>query len=334
VLVTGPNGVGKTNLLEALHFGSQGFSPRTRVEARLVRFGERAARVGLRGREGDVGVETEVTITEGQGKRILLNGAALAGADELRTRLLALVFTPDRLAVVKGGPIVRRTYLDRMIGRVFPLRAGLPFEYGRALAQRNAALRRAAGGLSSRAAVEPWTRQVARLGSELERTRAELVGLLAAGFAERAAELGLPAARLGYEERDLTFDELQARLERDLERGTTGIGPHLRDVSIGAHGRDLRTFGSQGEQRLGVLALLLSESALLAQLRGSAPLLLLDDVLSELDAKRRAALLGSLPEGQTVMTATDASKWPDSGSAPAAHVSVRREGDASVAEAI
>lgn len=298
-----------------------------------MRFGERAARVGLRGREGEVGVETEVTIVEGEGKRVFLNGAALAGADELRTRLLALVFTPDRLAVVKGGPIVRRTYFDRMVGRVFPPRAGLPSEYGRALAQRNAALRRAAGGLSSRAAVEPWTRQVASLGTELEQTRAELVRLLAPSFGARAGELGLPAAHLGYEERGLTFDELQARLERDLERGTTGIGPHLRDVSIGSLGRDLRTFGSQGEQRVGVLALLLSEAALLAQLRGSAPLLLLDDVLSELDAKRRAALLSSLPEGQTVITATDASKWPGSGFAPAVHVSVRREADASVAEA-
>ncbi|MGH3115805.1 MAG: DNA replication/repair protein RecF, partial [Gaiellales bacterium] len=151
---------------------------------------------------------------------------------------------------------------------------------------------------------------------------------------ERAQELGLAAARLGYEERGLTFEELDARLERDLERGSTGAGPHLRDVSISARGRDLRTFGSQGEQRMGVLALLLSEALLLAQLRGSAPLLLLDDVLSELDESRRLNLLAGLPPGaQTIVTATDLTKWPAAAVPAAAHVHVHREDDVSMAEA-
>ena len=306
VLVTGPNGVGKTNLLEALHVGSQGFSPRTRAEPRLVLFGAAAARVRLAGEEAQTPFETEVDVEPAAAKRIKLNGALLAGGDELRLRLSALAFTPDRLAVVKGGPIVRRAYLDRMLGRLFPARAKLPSDYGRALSQRNAALRRVRGGESSRDALEPWTEQVATLGASLDQSRAELATALAAGFSEHAEGLGLAGAEITYAEEGLTTADLAARLDRDIERGTTGIGPHLRDAAITAAARDLRAFGSQGEQRTAVLALVLAEADLLAERRGEPPLLLLDDVFSELDSARGEALVARLPAGgQTVVTATE-----------------------------
>ena len=320
--MTGPNGVGKTNLLEALHVGSQGFSPRTRAEAQLVRFGEEAARVVLAGSEGGR-VETAVAIGAREPKQIRLNGAPLASADELRARVSALAFLPDRLAIVKGGPIVRRAYFDRMLGRVFPARSQLPAAYGRALAQRNEGLRRTRAGLSSREAVEPWTAQVAELGTELDRARAELVGLVAPGFGANAELLGLEGGTIAYEARELSVEELDGRFERDLARGVTGAGPHLRDVSITAARRELRSFGSQGEQRAAVLALVLAESALVLERRGAPPLLLLDDVLSELDDVRRAALLRALPPGgQTVVTATSEGALPSSADAPAVRVSV------------
>ena len=332
VLVVGPNGVGKTNLLEALHVGAQGFSPRTRAEPRLVRFGERAARVRLEGREGDVHVGTEVTVTPGEGKRMLVNGAPVGSAEDLRARLTALVFVPDRLAVVKGGPAVRRAYTDRMLGRVFGAQAGLPGEYGRALAQRNEALRRVRAGASTRAAIEPWTEQVATLGAELDAARARLVALLAPGFAANAAMLGLDGAALAYEERGLSAQDLEARLERDLARGTTGLGPHLRDVEVRAGDRELRGFGSQGEQRTAVLALLLAEASVLTEQRGTPPLLLLDDVLSELDADRRRALLAALPDGgQTLVSATSRDALPAGGRPPSQVVAVRRVGTESAA---
>jgi DNA replication and repair protein RecF len=304
--VTGPNGVGKTNLLEAIHVGSQGFSPRTRAEPRLVRFGEQAARVRLSGEEARTPFETEVDLAPAVAKRIKLNGALLSGGDELRHRLSALVFTPDRLAVVKGGPLVRRAYLDRMLGRLFPARAKLPSDYARALAQRNAALRRVRARESSFEVVGPWTEQVASLGDELDRARAELATALAPPFAAHTEALGLPAAEISYPAKGLAVEELEARFDRDVERGTTGAGPHLRDAAITADGRDLRAFGSQGEQRTAVLSLVLAEAEQLAERRGEPPLLLLDDVFSELDSARAAALVARLPEGgQTVVTATE-----------------------------
>ena len=224
-----------------------------------------------------------------------VNGALLGSTDELRLRLSALAFTPDRLAVVKGGPIVRRAYFDRMLGRLFPARADVPASYGRALAQRVAALRRIRGGESSRDAVEPWTKQVAELGSELERGRSELVALLAPRFRTKGELPRVSQAPSSCTKRALTVDELNTRLDADVERGTTGIGPHLRDVRVSSAGRDLRGYGSQGEQRSAVLALVLAEGDLVAELRSVPPLLLLDDVFSELDEGRRLALVTSLP---------------------------------------
>jgi DNA replication and repair protein RecF len=234
-----------------------------------------------------------------------LNGAALASGEELRSRLAALAFTPERLAVVKGGPIVRRAYLDRMLGRVFPSRAEISPTYGRAVAQRNAALRRVRAGEAGLDSVEPWTAQVAGLGTELDAARSELAALLGPGFSRIAESLALTGALLTYDGPGLTVEELDERLPRDLERAVTGAGPHLRDASITAAGRELRGFGSQGEQRTAVLALVLAEAELLADRRGEPPLLLLDDVFSELDTERRGALLAQLPAGaQTVITAT------------------------------
>jgi DNA replication and repair protein RecF len=311
VLVVGPNGAGKTNLLESLHVGTQGFSPRTRSDAQLVRFGAAAGRVALRGERRGAPLELEVTLHRGEGKRAKLNGAPLRAAEQLRTEVATLVFTPDRLAVVKGGPAVRRAYFDRVLGRLAPARAALPADYAAVLAQRNAALRRVAADFSSRAALEPWTEQVARLGRELVEARVETLSLLAPRFGEIGDELGLAAARLSYSGDPPTEAALEERLERDLERGSTGVGPHLDDVVLLSGPRDLRSFGSQGEQRLTVLALLLAEAELIAVRRTLPPLLLLDDVLSELDPARRRILAGHVArDGQALVTATEASALP------------------------
>jgi DNA replication and repair protein RecF len=240
-----------------------------------------------------------------------LNGAPLRAAEQLRAEVATLVFTPDRLVVVKGGPAARRAYFDRVLGRLFPARSGVPAEYGAAVAQRNAALRRVSIGASSRDAVEPWTQRVAELGSSLVAARSETLSVLREPFAERAFELGLPGGELGYEAEAPTAEALESRLAEDLERGTTGIGPHLDDVEIRAEQRDLRRFGSQGEQRLAVLSLLLAEAELLAERGPGPPLLLLDDVLSELDERRRTVLAERLAGvGQTIVTATGTSALP------------------------
>jgi DNA replication and repair protein RecF len=279
----------------------------------LIRFGASGSRVALVGQHGGSPVEVEVTLKNGETKRARLNGAVLRAAEELRTRLPTLVFTPDRLSVVKAGPAVRRAYFDRALVRLFPSRASASTDYAAALAQRNGALRRVAAGFSTKEALDPWTTRVAELGRVLVGARAELVRLLSPAFGAAAAEFRLEAAELRYEGDPASAEELDARLDQDLVRGFTGIGPHLHDVAVVAGERDLRSFGSQGEQRLAVLSLLLAEADLLAERGPAPPLLLLDDVLSELDPERRATLAGRVRRagGQALLTATSAAALPD-----------------------
>jgi DNA replication and repair protein RecF len=311
VLLHGPNGAGKTNLLEALHVGTQGFSPRARRDRLLIRFEAEAARVQLNGRLGEARFSTDVTLTRGDTRRVELNGERLGSSERLRHELTTLVFTPDRLAVVKGGPATRRAYVDRAVGRLLPARATVAAEYASALGQRNAGLRRVRAGLSSLDALVPWTESVAALGDALVRARADAVQLLSPAFAETAGELGLAAATIAYDGEPVSAAELTARAQLDLERGVTGAGPHLHDVRIEAGGRDLRTFGSQGEQRMAVLALVLAEAAALRERHDVSPLVLLDDVLSELDGDRRRALALMIGRGsQTIVTATAAAALP------------------------
>ena len=312
MLAVGPNGAGKTNLLESLHVAAQGFSPRTRSDAQLIRVNRESARIELAGEHAGSPVVVDVALQVGETKRARLNGAPLRTAEELRTRLPALVFTPDRLAIVKGGPAVRRAYFDRSLGRLFPSRSSLPTEYAAVLAQRNGALRRLAGGYSSHQALAPWTERAAELGARLVVARRELVTLVSPAFAEAAADLHLAGGELRYEGEASSREELESRLEQDLARGSTGLGPHLHDVVVAAGGRDLRNFGSQGEQRLAVLALLLAEADLLVERGHGPPLLLLDDVLSELDPDRRASLASRLRRfgTQALVTATAPSALP------------------------
>jgi DNA replication and repair protein RecF len=308
--VSGANGAGKTNLLEALHVGTQGFSPRARSDAQLIRFGTDAGRVRVAGTRGDARFEADVVLSARDARRARFNGSGLRSAEQLRNELQTLVFTPDRLAVVKGGPAARRAYFDRSLGRLFPSRAQLPVDYAAAVGQRNAALRRVAAGHSSKAALAPWTETVAQLAETLIESRFELLELLSPSFESRCGQLDLAAATLVYDGDPPSVAELEAQLDRDLERGTTGLGPHLDDVRIEAAGRDLRNFGSQGEQRIAVLGLVLAEAGTLSE-RGTPPLVLLDDVLSELDEDRRRAL-GELLAAvtQALVTTTSAASLP------------------------
>jgi DNA replication and repair protein RecF len=286
---------------------TQGFSPRTRQDAQLITFGESAGRTAVAGVRASSPFEATVTLRSGQAKEARLNGARVPSAESLRRELSTLVFTPDRLAVVKGGPAARRAYFDRVLARLFPARAGVPQDYLATLAQRNAALRRVQLGVSPPDVLSPWTERLAAAGAALVSARHATIERLSPAFADRAAELGLPDARLDYDAVPPTAVMLEERLRRDIERGTTGLGPHLDDVTLSSDSRDLRQFGSQGEQRLAVLSLLLAEAELLPE----PPLLLLDDVLSELDLGRRRVLAERVVQmGQTVITSTHTGALP------------------------
>lgn len=314
----GPNGAGKSNLLEALYFGCTGCSQRTRSERELVRFGAQAARVVVR-LVGD-GRPHELTVgfAPGQDKHMTADGAPVERLADVEHRPLVSVFSPDRLELIKGAPSLRRAHLDRLVAALWPSRDSTRREFARALAQRNALIGAIRAGRSSRATLASWDAQLARHALSLRNDRAEAASLLVQPFEQRASELGLSGtSTLSYRPRTRARDEqelieeLQGSLDNDLQRGFTTHGPHRDELLLARDGRELRSFGSQGEQRLALLALLLAERAVIAQRRTHVPLMLLDDVMSELDADRRQLLAEELSSGgQSVIATTDLSHVP------------------------
>jgi DNA replication and repair protein RecF len=316
--VVGDNGAGKTNLLEAVYFALSGRSFRTRDRRELIRFGESVARAELEVAPDELSSHSLLaSVSRAEGRRHLLDGEAAGPEVIARHRPHLVVFSPDRLVLVKGPPAERRAHIDQFIAARWPGRSNLRQDYGRTLAQRNALLRRVAAGLSLQAELEAWDSTLANAAAPLIEARDEAAAELAPRFASASAELGLEAAELRYAPRSDPDPEAMVRAlgeqrEADLRRARTSVGPHLDELRISIETRSLRRYGSQGEQRAGLLALLFAERETLIAAGSPAPLLLLDDVMSELDPAHRDLLSSRIAtSGQTLISAADEEALPE-----------------------
>ncbi len=318
VSLVGPNGVGKTNLLEALYFGLTGRSFRTGDRRDLIPHGDSFARAEVFVC-GEGGIESRLlaSVSRSEGRRHLLDGNPTDPSRLAGSRPPVAVFSPDRLALVKGPPAERRAHLDRFVTARWPSRAELRQRFGQALAQRNALLGRVAAGRASSAELDVWDATLAAAAAPLVAARSEASRELEEPFARAAEELGLEGgARLQYAPRAAgSVEEIHAglieRRESDLRLGRSGWGPHLDELKLSVGDRSLRRFGSQGQQRIGLLALLFAEREALLAARQVTPLLLLDDVMSELDSRRRERLVERLASGgQAVITAASIESLP------------------------
>lgn len=317
VSVIGPNGTGKTNLIEALYFALTGRSFRTSDRRDLIPFGGTLARAEATIEDED-GIEHKLlaAVSRSEGRRHLLDGNPADPATLARSRPPVAVFAPDRLTLVKGPPAERRAHLDGFIAARWPARAQLRKHYGQAVAQRNALLSRLSAGYGSPDDLRIWDAGLADAAAPLIEARAEAVAELAPPFTEAAAELGLEGAELGYAPRAEGSAEeirtgLEERREQDIRLGRSSWGPHLDELKLSAAGKSLRRYGSQGQQRTSLLALLFAERESLLAARRMTPLLLLDDVMSELDPGRRERLVARLGDGgQVLITAADEESVP------------------------
>jgi DNA replication and repair protein RecF len=317
-LVWGPNGAGKTNLLEALYGALVGRSFRTRNDRETITFGEPLARAEAIVSDGAERRSFITSIVRDQGRHHRVDGVP-ARPEHSSMRPAIAVFLPDRLVLVKGPPAARRAHLDRFCAALWPARAESRRRYARALAQRNALLGRVRAGSAAPRSLDAWDIELASTAVELIAARAEAASLLAPGFASTAAALGLEGRpRLDYVPRsdartaaDLA-DELGERRSADLDRGHTVHGPHLDELALRLDDRPLRRYGSQGQQRVAVLALLFAEREALLGAGRPPPLMLLDDVTSELDRDRRRKLCARLENGggQALLTATEPDQLP------------------------
>jgi len=317
-VVSGRNGAGKTNLLEALYFACTGRSCRTSNEREVVRFGAALTRLELEASDAEGAHRVTVGFAPGEAKRLQVDGAPVEGLAQSSARPLVAVFLPDRLELVGGPPALRRAHLDQVIVALWPARVAAKRGYAAALAQRNALLGTIRAGRAGRGSLRAWDLELARHGIAVMAHRAAAVEALAPRFARHAVALGLEAdpvlayrARSGAADATELAAELAERTSSDLERGFTGHGPHRDELLLRHAGRELRAYGSRGQQRVALLALLLAEREELAEGRGAPPLMLLDDVMSELDLTRRARLVEVLEgEGQSLLTTTDVGHVP------------------------
>lgn len=310
--IVGANGIGKTNLLEALGLLATLKSFRGAPTESLIRRGAESAIIRAEGIRDDRDVLIELEVAKRR-TRAQVNRQRLQRSRDLLGALRITVFAPDDLALIKEGPSVRRNFLDDVLVALDPKADAVLRDLEKILKQRNALLRQSHGRLDEAGlmTLDVWDAKLDSTGTDVTNRREDLVRQLLP-LVERSYEIlaGTPVPLTADYQRSWQTDTLAEALESerqtDVRRGVTSVGPHRDELALRLDGLASRTEASQGEQRTLALALRLAGHLLVTEVLGEPPLLLLDDVLSELDDDRAAALLGNLPAGQTVITsATD-----------------------------
>ncbi len=320
-VVVGENGQGKTNLLEAIHYLQLFRSSRGARDADVVRFGAEAFHIAA---QVDTGKCHEVSVgfeRAGHRKRARLDGAVPERLSDALGALPSVMFSPDDVALITGSPAERRRYLDVMLAVTNHAYLVALQQYRAALLRRNAALRSAAASgarthfadASASDAVAVWEPALAEFGAALWRERRAWVASMEERLEALCREIGEDArVRMRYASSLSASDDPRTALARaleekrgsDLRRGLTHVGPHRDDLVVTLDGRDLRVFGSAGQQRTAAIALRMLEAATVTERRGLAPMFLLDDPFAELDARRSTRILSLLERegmGQTVL---------------------------------
>lgn len=308
-VLVGANGQGKTNLLEAISYLATLSSFRGATDQSMVRDGADVAILRAEGTRQDRRLLIEAELHRSGRNRTMVNRQPLRRSRDLLGALRVSVFAPDDLDLVKGGPARRRDYLDELVVALDPTADVRRTEVDRVLRQRNALLKQAKGRLSADVAVtlDVWDAKFAEAGTALADLRNEVIDRLSpilseayAAFAGRERLVGVRYSPT-WAERGLAA-ALEGARDDDVRRGVTTLGPHRDEVELSLGGGPARTHASQGEQRSIALALRLAAHRLVTSVTGSPPILLLDDVFSELDARRRTGLLENLPATQTLIT--------------------------------
>ena len=319
ILFTGANGQGKSNVLEAIaYLGSLG-SFRGAPPDALIRTGADEAAVRALVQAEDRELLIEAHLVRGRANKIQVNKQKLGRARDLIGLMPTTVFGPDDLELIKGGPGLRRRYLDELLVQLHPRNDKVRTDVDKILKQRNALLRSSGGGLTAdvESTLMVWNDKLATAGERLGRARLELVERLAPRVAEAYIQLAGEGHRVDlvyapeWLERGLLV-ELEAAAKDELRRGTTLVGPHRDELDVTLSAMPARTHASQGEQRTLSLALRIAGHHELAEVSGTSPVLLLDDVFSELDVDRAGALLGLLVADQTMITSASPTPALDS----------------------
>ena len=317
-LFFGRNGSGKTNLLEAIHYCSLGRSHRTANDASVVRNGEDFAlsSVSIRNTLGRRDIAVRFHPDEIQKKTILIDGKQIRKFSDMMGCLRCVIFSPEDLGLIKDGPSVRRRYLDMMISQIDRGYFIALQQFKAGMEQRNAVIRNirmnASGDLSMLSAFEETMAPPAAVIIRERRRIVDLLSDIAMETYRRISDTD-ELFRLSYHssvKEETELEETLCRLfrenrEDDIRMGFTSVGPHRDDLVLSLNKNQMKQFASQGQIRTAALSMKLSQMRILCDLSGEAPILLLDDVMSELDRRRRASLIREITDFQTFITCAD-----------------------------
>lgn len=316
-LIIGDNGQGKTNLIEALFVGGFGRSFRTSREREMVKFNLNTAYLGIHFHQHGIDSQLEMRFLEDKKKSLRYNGSPIQRLSEWVGRLNIVAFTPEDLKLVKESPVERRRFIDREISQMSTRYLMAFVHYNRALDQRNALLRAKS---SQWQLYEIWEEKMAQYGAQVILKRLEFISKLDRISQRIHFQMTNGKEKFSVEylsfitnEIDQDYDtivtaiinKLEEYREKDIERGFTWYGPHRDDLKLTIDGHDARVFGSQGQQRTAALSLKLSEIEIIFEETGEYPILILDDVMSELDQHRQNLLIKTFENVQTFITTTE-----------------------------
>jgi DNA replication and repair protein RecF len=313
-MITGDNAQGKTNLLEAVYLFSQGKSHRTKADKELIGFGKDFASLSLTFHDKSRDHQAVMKFSKSGRKAVKMNGVSLTKLSMLLSYLNAVIFSPEDLNLVKGSPGARRKFLDSAISQLYPNYLGTLIDYFKVLGQKNSLLKTLKRGRNhSDATLSVWNEQLASLCVTIMTYRKKFLERLSDFASQIHDEISGETLEISYtpsvncgiiDDRSLLL-QLEEQQEREIEFGSALLGIHRDDVRFFINGKDVRMYGSQGQQRTVVLSLKMAQTEYIYSEKDEYPILLLDDIMSELDQSRRRYLSRRIRDKQVLITCTD-----------------------------
>lgn len=313
-VIFGNNAQGKTNLLEAIHLFSNGKSHRTKSDSELIRFGQRFMRISIEFSDKDRDYRAVMQIGEDLKKQVKINNVPITKLSMLMRYLNVVMFSPGDLEIIKGAPQVRRRFLDEAISQLYPVYLKALISYHKNLAQKNSLLKKLKlKGKTDDSMLSVWNEQIAKDGCLIMKYRKEFIEKLN-GYAsaihneisgEKLNLVYTPSIDCDIIEEESFYNKLESAKSREIENGSSLYGIQRDDIRLFINENEVRIYASQGQQRTAVLSLKMAQMEHIKEARSEYPVLLLDDIMSELDITRRMYLANRIKGKQVIITCTD-----------------------------
>lgn len=315
----GQNAQGKTNIIESIYMASTGKSHRTQKDMELIKWNNEDAKIKIEFQKENYEKKVEIYLSKSLKKQIKMNGVRLNKTGELIGNLNTVIFSPDHMKIIKDGPVERRRFMDIILSQVKPGYYYNLVQYLKTLEQRNNLLNEAKRNSSILKTIDVWNEQLADFGTKIIITRHNFINRMCCMAADNHQRISNRKEKLELkynssieynnnlekEIKESFINALKSHIDIDVKRGLTHKGPHRDDILFLINNKEVKTYSSQGQQRTTLLSLKISELKYINDETGEMPILLLDDVFSELDSERQKYLVEFIKNIQTIITCTN-----------------------------